>query len=68
MLINDEAYTNRGRKFTAKGTRVSWYTMFEVLRMVKGQHKFVPRAKNFARTRTGAEEINFHAKGCRWLV
>jgi len=30
---------------------------------IKGKHKFVPGAKNLARTRTGAEEMKFHAKG-----
>lgn len=65
MLINDEAYTNRGRKFTAQGTQVSWYTMYEALNIAKGKHKFVPGAKHFARTRTGAEQMKFHAKGCQ---
>ena len=65
MLINDEAYTNRGRKYTAQGTHVPWCTMFEALSIAKGKHKFVPGAKHLVRTRNGAQEMKFHAKGCQ---
>ena len=68
MLVNDKAYTNRGRKFTAQGTHVPWYTMFEFLSIAKGKHMFVPGAKHLARTRTGAEEMKFHAKECQCLA
>jgi len=42
MLINDEAYTNRGRKFTAQGTQVPWYTMYEALSIANVKHKLFP--------------------------